>query len=332
MYPQVRLRRARNTQWMRDFLSETIVLPQHLIQPFFVIEGKNKREEVETMPGVARLSIDLLVEKTKEAAELGIRLIALFPVIDSSLKDDEGSEAFKEDNLICRAVKAIKAANIDIGVLCDVALDPYTLNRHDGIVRDGDVHNELTVEALQKQSLALAKAGADILAPSDMMDGRIGAIRESLDLEGYHNVSIASYSMKYNTNLYGPFRDAVKSVPTIGAKYLSKATYQADYRVGYKQAFREVEQDVAEGADMLIIKPAMFYLDVINNVSNYVNLPIIAYQVSGEYAMMKFGAQHGFLNWENTMMESLIALRRSGATAIFTYAAIEMAKFLKERV
>jgi len=331
MYPTVRLRRARNTEWIRDLLAETIVLPQHFIQPFFVIDGINKREEVVTMPGVERLSIDLLVEKAREASELGIKLIALFPVIDNSLKNDEGFEAFKEDNLICRAVRAIKAEKINIGVLCDVALDPYTIHRHDGIVKDGDVHNELTIEALQKQTITLAKAGADIVAPSDMMDGRIGAIRKALDLEGYFGVNIMSYAMKYNTNLYGPFRDAVKSTPTTGAQYLSKATYQADYRVGCKQAYREVELDVAEGADMLIIKPAMFYLDIINNISNVVDVPVIAYQVSGEYAMIKYGAEQGFLNWENTMMEAFVAFRRAGATAVFTYAGMEMAKFLNNK-
>ena len=328
MYPDVRLRRLRTSSWIRDLLAETVLLPKDLVQPFFVIEGNNKKEPVLTMPGIDRLSIDLLVEKVKEAVRLGIKLIALFPSVDESLKDELGTEAYNENNLISRAVRAIKAAKIEIGVACDIALDPYTTHRHDGIVKNGDVDNDLSIEALEKQALVLAKAGADIVAPSDMMDGRVGAIRKMLDRESYNNVAILSYAMKYNTNLYGPFRDAVRSI-TASSKYLSKATYQADYRVGYKQAIREAELDIAEGADMIMVKPAMFYIDIINNIANMTNVPVFAYQVSGEYAMLKLAADNNLLNWENTMIESLLAIKRAGSTGIFTYAAMDIAKFLR---
>ncbi len=330
MYPEVRLRRLRKSAWMRDLVAEHIVMAKDLIQPFFVIEGNGKKEPIATMPGQDRLTIDLLIEKAHEAASLGIKAIALFPVIDSSLKDEFGTEAYNDDNLICRAVRAIKAAKIDIGIICDVALDPYTTHRHDGIVKDGDVDNDLTIEALIKQSLTLAEAGADMIAPSDMMDGRIGAIRAALDAVGFQNVVLISYAMKYVTNLYGPFRDAVDS--KIGGKELTKSTYQADYRVGRGQALREVELDIAEGADIVMVKPAMFYLDIIRNIADVVDVPVFAYQVSGEYAMIKFCSQNGvLLNGTQAMLEALTAIKRSGATAIFTYAAMEMAKFLNDK-
>jgi porphobilinogen synthase len=330
MYPVVRLRRLRKTSWMRDLVAEHYILPKDLIQPFFIIEGTNKRESISTIPGIDRLSIDLMIEQAREAAMLGIKAIALFPCIEESLKDAAGSEALNKDNLICRAVEALKAANIDIGIICDIALDPYTDHRHDGILKDGDVDNDLSIKALEKQALTLASAGADIIAPSDMMDGRVGAIRSALDEAGYNKVAILSYSMKYISNLYGPFRDAVKS--KIDGKELTKSTYQADYRVGYGQALQEVELDIAEGADMVMIKPAMFYLDIIRNISDIVAVPVFAFQVSGEYAMIKFSAQNGVLsNGVETMLEALTAIKRSGATGIFTYAAIEIARFLMEK-
>lgn len=330
MYPTVRMRRLRKTAWMRDLVAEHYLLPKDLIQPFFVIEGNNKREPISTMPDIDRLSVDLVVEKASEAAELGIKTIALFPSVAEELKDAEGSEAYNENNLICRTVRAIKEAKIDIGINCDVALDPYTDHRHDGILKDGDVDNDLSVKALCKQALVLSQAGSDIVAPSDMMDGRIVAIRESLDESGYEQVAVLSYAMKYVTNLYGPFRDAVRS--KIGGKELTKASYQADYRVGRSQAIREVELDITEGADMVMIKPAMWYLDIIRDIADIVDVPVFAYQVSGEYALIKFGAKNGVLaNGTEAMLEALTAIKRAGATGIFTYAAMEMAKFLKEK-
>jgi porphobilinogen synthase len=250
--------------------------------------------------------------------------------VDESLKDAAGAEAFNNDNLVCRALKALKAADINIGIICDVALDPYTDHRHDGILKNGDVDNDLSITALVKQSLVLAKSGADIIAPSDMMDGRVGSIRAALDDEGYHDVAILSYSMKYVSNLYGPFREAVGS--KIGGKEITKSTYQADYRVGRGQALQEVELDIAEGADMVMIKPSMFYLDIIRDIADMVNVPVFAFQVTGEYAMIKFASQNGVLADETqAMLEALTAIKRSGATGILTYAAMEIARFLREK-
>ena len=326
MFPTVRMRRYRKTPWMRDLLAETTLLPKDLIQPFFVIEGEGKSEPISTMPGVNRLSIDLLLEQVLKAEKLGIKAIALFPSVDASLKCSEALEAYNEDNLVCRAVRAIKAATQNIGVICDVALDPYTDHGHDGIVKFGDVDNDETIEKLQMQALVLAKAGVDIVAPSDMMDGRIMMIREHLDEHGFENVSILSYAMKYASNLYGPFRAAVGSkISSVGC---NKATYQADYRSGIGQALQECELDAMEGADILMIKPAGMYLDVIAHVADAENIPIFAYQVSGEYAMLKFASEAGAIRWEESMIESLVAIKRAGAKGIFTYAAMEISKIL----
>ena len=328
MFPAVRMRRYRKTPWMRDLLATTTILPQDLIQPFFIIEGRGKSERIDTMPGVHRISIDLLLEQVTKAEKLGIKAIALFPSIDVSLKCSEAKEADNQDNLVCRAVRAIKEKTKNIGVICDVALDPYTDHGHDGIVRFGDVDNDETIEKLQMQALVLAKAGVDIIAPSDMMDGRIMMIRDNLDEQGFEDVAILSYAMKYASNLYGPFRHAVGSkVSSVGA---NKATYQADFRSGIGQALQECELDAMEGADILMIKPAGMYLDVIARVADAENVPVFAYQVSGEYAMLKFASQAGAIKWEESLMESLVAIKRAGAKGIFTYAAIEVAELLSK--
>lgn len=327
MFPIVRLRRNRRTNWLRDMNAEVQLHPENLVLPMFVIEGHGEKQEISTMPGIHRMSIDLIVEQAKRAQKAGIKMIALFPVIDSELKTDDADEAYNLDNLICRTVRSIKDAGVEIGICCDVALDPYTSHGHDGIVIDGDVDNDETVEALTNQALVLAKAGADVIAPSDMMDGRIVAIREELDSEGFINVNILAYAAKYNSSFYGPFRDAIKS----GKKeYLCKATYQMDIR-NIKEAMREIEQDIDEGADMIMVKPGLPYIDVIREASNGFNVPIFAYQVSGEYSMMKFASQAGALNWESVLIESLISMKRAGASGIFTYAALEAAEILAKK-
>lgn len=326
MYPIVRMRRLRKSPWIRDLLAETTLLPKNLIQPFFIIEGTNKREPISLMPGIERLSIDLMLEQVLEAEKLGIKAIALFASIDHSLKNADATESYNENNLISRAIRAIKEKTQNIGVICDVALDPYTDHGHDGIVKFGEVDNDETIVKLQMQALALAKAGADIVAPSDMMDGRIMMIREYLDEHGFESVAIISYAMKYASNLYGPFRHAVCS--KISSDGFNKATYQADFRAPIKQALQECELDAMEGADILMIKPAGMYLDVIAHVAEAENLPIFAYQVSGEYAMLKFAADAGAIKWHQTLLESLIAIKRAGASGIFTYAAIEVARLL----
>lgn len=324
MYPIVRLRRNRRTNWLRDLTAETQLSPENLILPIFVVEGENQKQPIKTMPGVFRQSIDQVLLTAKEAEARGIKAIALFPSIDPSLKSENADEAYNLDNLICRAVRTIKNANLSIGVICDVALDPYTIHGHDGILIDGDVDNDETIEALSNQALVLAKAGVDIIAPSDMMDGRIMIIREDLDEAGFSNVNILAYAAKYNSSFYGPFRDAVGSDKS---QYLCKATYQMDIR-NTKEAIREIKQDIEEGADMVMVKPGMPFLDVINEASRNFQVPILAYQVSGEYAMIKFAAENGALNWDRAILESLISFKRAGASAIFTYAALEVADLL----
>lgn len=325
MYPAIRLRRNRKAPWIRDLVSETTLLPQHLIYPIFVTEGHGMREEVSTAPGMHRVSIDIMLQEVKKAADLGIKAVALFPVVPQELKSEDAEEAYNLDNLVCKSIRSIKNAGIEIGIICDVALDPYTSHGHDGIFKDDDVHNDDTVEALCNQALVLAKAGADIVAPSDMMDGRVGAIREYLDDEGFENVGILAYAAKYASSFYGPFRDAVGSKASLDKK--GKATYQMDFRNGL-EAMREIEFDVAEGADMVMIKPGMPYLDVVHAAAENFSVPIFAYQVSGEYAMMRHAANAGCFNFKDVMIESLVAFRRAGATGIFTYAALEVAAWL----
>lgn len=327
MYPIVRLRRTRKYDWLRNIVAETELHPQHMIYPMFVVDGDNVQESVSTLPDVYRFSKDNIVKQAKLAESVGIKAIALFPVVPSELKNEDASEAFNNDNLICQTIKSIKDSGINIGIICDVALDPYTSHGHDGIVIDGDVHNDATIDALIEQAVVLSSAGADIVAPSDMMDGRVGAIRESLDEEGMEHVAILSYAAKYASHFYGPFRDAVGSRSSFGKN--NKTTYQMDPR-NLLEAMREIELDIEEGADMVMVKPGMPYLDVIREASNSFAVPIFGYQVSGEYAMMKYAANAGCFDFMSVMRESLMSFRRAGATGIFTYAALEVAKELNK--
>jgi porphobilinogen synthase len=323
-YPDTRLRRIRSAKWSRDLFSETSISVNDLIQPYFVTEGAGKRGEISTMPGIYRLSIDNLIEEVKQAQDLGINAIMLFPQVDANKKSSDAKEAYNKDNLISRAIRELKKAGIEIGIMSDVALDPYTLDGHDGITdENGIVLNDQTVEVLCKQSLTLAQAGCDVIAPSDMMDGRIGKIRESLEQNGFYNTQIISYAAKYASNFYGPFRDAVGSKNQLGKA--DKQTYQMDIR-NSREALFEVGLDISEGADAVIIKPGMPYLDIIKSISIEYNIPIIAYQVSGEYAMLKIAGANGIFDAKDAMMESLIAFKRAGASSIITYAATEIAK------
>jgi porphobilinogen synthase len=322
-YPNTRLRRNRRAQWLRDLVAQTTLSANDLILPLFVIEGKNQQEKINNLPGVSRFSIDLIVKKVKEARALGINAVMLFPVVDQKLKTANGKEALNENNLICRTVKALKDAVPEIGVICDVALDPYTTHGHDGLIdENGYVLNDETIDVLCEQALIQAMAGCDIIAPSDMMDGRVTAIRGALDFGNFSHLAIMSYAAKYASNFYGPFRDAVGSAKNLKS---DKKTYQMDFR-NSSEAMREINLDVVEGADMIIIKPAMTYLDIIKEASQNFKLPIIGYQVSGEYAMLKHAAAAGAFDFDSAMKESLIAVKRAGASAIITYGAIEMAK------
>lgn len=327
-FPLVRMRRRRLNSSIRDFCAQTTINPCNLIQPYFVIEGQNAREEIKSMPGVFRLSIDQLLVEISECRKYGIKSIMLFPSIAPELKNAEASEAFNENNLLCRAIKAIKKTFNDVIVFADVALDPYTAHGHDGIVDDeGYVLNDDTIDALVAQSFALVNAGCDVLAPSDMMDGRIGIIREELEEQDHVNTMIASYSAKYASNFYGPFRDAVKSTQKGG---IDKKTYQMDYR-NSDEALKEIELDVMEGADFIIIKPGMPYLDIVRRAREEFNIPIISYHVSGEYTMLKLAHQHDAIDYDCVLMESLIAFRRAGCTAIITYGALDAAKILNKK-
>lgn len=325
MFPQTRLRRNRKHKWLRNLIAETTLHLHDLIYPIFVIEGKNIKEPIEKLPDIFRFSIDLLIEEIEKAEALGISAVMLFPVIDVNLKDNTAKESYREDNLISRAIRAIKNSSINIGIICDVALDSYTIHGHDGLILGNDVDNDATIEVLCKQSLVLSKAGVDAIAPSDMMDGRIKEIRKYLDKEGFKQVNILSYAAKYSSQFYGPFRSAVMSEKLLLS---SKATYQLDVR-NSKEALQEIEMDIKEGADIVMIKPASCYLDIIALARKEYNIPIFAYQVSGEYAMLKYAALNGCFNWKDAILESLISIKRSGASAIVTYAAMEVAKFLK---
>lgn len=322
-----RPRRNRRFPWLRDLVAEYNLCVSDLVQPIFVIDGKNKEEQISTLPGITRRTIDLTIAYCQELVELGIKAIALFPVIDASLKSENGEEAFNEDNLICRTIKEIKDNIPNLGVICDVALDPYTISGHDGIVYGNVVDNDLTVEALCKQAITLSQAGCDIVAPSDMMDGRIIAIRESLDDAGFTNTGILSYAAKYASCLYGPFRDAVNSKNQLAGK--DKKTYQMDFRNSL-EAQREVLLDIEEGADIIMVKPASFYLDIIAEARHITDIPVAAYQVSGEYAMLKMAAASGIIDEKSGFLEALTSIKRAGASIIFTYYAHEMAKFLNK--
>ncbi len=329
-FPAVRLRRTRRTPWSRALVAEHRLAASDLIWPLFVIEGSNKRVPVASMPGVERLSIDNVVACAEEAASLGIPAVALFPHTDPKRRSEDAAEAFNPENLVCRATRAIKAARLDVGVVLDVALDPYTSHGHDGLVRGGEIVNDETIETLVRQSLVQAEAGADILAPSDMMDGRVGAIRARLEASGYDNTLIMAYAAKYASAFYGPFRDAVGSSVTLAsAKGLrDKRSYQMD-PANSDEALREVALDLAEGADMVMVKPGMAYLDVLRRVAETFAVPTFAYQVSGEYAMLQAAAAAGWLEGDAVMMESLIAFKRAGACGILTYFAPRAAKLLK---
>jgi porphobilinogen synthase len=325
-FPKTRLRRNRKSPWIRNLTAQNALLPSDLILPLFVIEGKNTQEKIAQLPDVFRLSIDLIIKKAKEAQSLGITALMLFPAVDKKLKDANAKEAINAKNLICRTIAEIKNAVPEIGIIADVALDPYTSHGHDGIIdQNGNVKNDETVEILCVQAAVQAKAGADLIAPSDMMDGRIGRVRSALDAAGFVDVGIVSYAAKYASSFYGPFRHAVGSASNI--KKSDKKTYQMDFR-NSNEALREIALDVVEGADMRLIKPGRPYLDVVSRAAQNFLLPIISYQVSGEYAMLKFAAQNGAFDFDAVFFESLIAFKRAGASAVISYGAIEAAKNL----
>jgi porphobilinogen synthase len=326
-FPHSRMRRNRTSNWSRSMVRENNLSINDLIWPMFIQDGNNKTSEIPSMPNVKRFSIDLAVENAAHARDLGIPAIALFPQTPENLKSDQGTEGLNPENLICRAVRAIKSQVPQIGIICDVALDPYTTHGQDGIVIDGYVNNDRTIETLIKQAQIQAEAGCDILAPSDMMDGRIAAIRKMLEEKEMHNVHIMSYAAKYASAFYGPFRDAVGSSGNLKS---NKNTYQMD-PANTDEALREVAMDIKEGADSIIIKPGMPYLDIINRVTKEFNFPTFAYQVSGEYSMIHAAAANGWLDLDNAMMESLIAFKRAGACGIWTYFAPTIAKMLRNQ-
>ena len=326
-YPRTRLRRNRRDDWSRRLVRESLLTADDLIWPVFVQEGAGQATDVVSMPGVRRLSVDLLAEAVSEAARLGIPAVALFPVTDPAKKTPDGEEATNPDNLVCRAVSAVKKAVPEIGVVCDVALDPFTTHGQDGLVRNDYVVNDETVDVLCRQAVVQARAGCDVIAPSDMMDGRIGRIRDALDEAGMHHVRILSYAAKYASAYYGPFRDAVGSAKNLGGG--DKRTYQMDPGNG-DEALREVELDIAEGADMVMVKPGMPYLDIVRRVKDTFGVPTYAYHVSGEYAMLKAAAERGWLDWDRVLMETLVAFKRAGADGILTYGALDAARLLQQ--
>ena len=322
-YPNVRLRRNRKTEWSRRLVSENKLSTNDLIWPIFIREGKNIKEPVKTMPGIYRYTLDKIERLVERAIQKKIPMIALFPNTPISKKDTKGSEALNKNNLVCKALKLIKKNYDEIGLMCDVALDPYTTHGHDGILRNNFVDNDETVKILIKQSLLQAKMGCDVIAPSDMMDGRIGSIRKALDKNGFKQVQLLSYAVKYASNFYGPFREAVGSKKLLKS---NKKDYQMDYS-NSKEALREVALDISEGADFVMVKPGMPYLDIIKLVKDNFKIPVFAYQVSGEYSLIKNGINNKILN-ENAIYESLISFKRAGANAIVTYFAYEIAKKL----
>jgi porphobilinogen synthase len=321
----VRPRRNRRSEWARRMVREHVLTANDLIWPLFVMDGDKKRVPVTTMPGVERLSVDQVLREAEHAAKLNIPCIALFPYTDPELRDETGREALNPDNLICRATRALKKEIPDIGILCDVALDPFTSHGHDGLLRDGQILNDETVAVLVKQALVQAEAGCDIIAPSDMMDGRVRAIRQALDRANFTDISIMAYAAKYASAFYGPFRDAVGSAKTLTG---DKQTYQMD-PANSDEALREVALDIEEGADMIMVKPGLPYLDIMQRVKSTFSMPTFAYQVSGEYAMIQAAAQNGWLDGDRAMVESLIAFKRAGCDGVLTYFAPRMAKKLK---
>ncbi len=325
-FPATRLRRNRHDAWTRRLVAENHLAVDDLIWPVFLQEGEGRTTAVSSMPGVERVTIDRLAAHAGEAARLGIPAIALFPATPSERKDPEGTESTNPENLVCRAARLLKREFPEMGVVGDVALDPYTDHGHDGVLRDGYVHNDDSLAVLVRQALVQAQAGVDVLAPSDMMDGRVGAIREALDAQGLIHTRIMSYAAKYASAFYGPFRDALGNA---GALKGDKKTYQMD-PANTDEALREVELDLLEGADMVMVKPGMPYLDVIRRVRERFACPTFAYQVSGEYAMIAAACERGWLDRRRAMMESLIAFKRAGANGVLTYFAVEAARVLRE--
>ncbi|MGO2008723.1 porphobilinogen synthase [Vreelandella alkaliphila] len=326
-FPATRLRRMRRDDFSRRLMQESTLTPSDLILPVFVLEGENQREAIASMPGVERLSIDLLIEQAREAYALGIPALALFPVIGAEQKSELAEEAYNANGLVQRSVRALKEALPELGIITDVALDPYTSHGQDGILDEhGYVQNDRTVDTLLKQALSHAEAGADVVAPSDMMDGRIGAIRQVLEQEHLHNVRIMAYSAKYASKYYGPFRDAVGSAANLGKA--DKRTYQMD-PANSDEALHEVAMDIAEGADMVMVKPGMPYLDIVRRVKSELQVPTFAYQVSGEYAMHRAAFDNGWLEAEPVILESLMCFKRAGADGILTYFALEAARLLQ---
>ena len=324
-YPNLRLRRNRKANWTRRLVEESSLSSNDLILPIFLIDGKNKVQSIKTMPGVFRYSIDKLSKILDKAIFLKIPMVALFPYSHSKVKNKYGSEALNEDNLVCRAIRYIKKRYKNhIGIMCDVALDPYTTHGHDGLLKSGYVLNDETIEILIKQSLLQAEMGCDVIAPSDMMDGRIGKIRKALDKKGYQLIQILSYAVKYASSFYGPFRDAVGSKGSLKG---DKKNYQMDYR-NRLEALREVSLDIKEGADIVMVKPGMPYLDIISLVKSNFKIPVFAYQVSGEYSLINNGIKKGIIN-NQAILESLISFKRAGASAIVSYYADKVAKDLK---
>ena len=324
-YPSLRLRRNRKAEWTRRLVEESSLSSNDLILPIFLIDGKNRIQSIKTMPGVFRYSIDQLNKIVDKAMFLRIPMVALFPYSNSKVKNKHGSEALNEDNLVCRAIRYIKKKyKNQIGIMCDVALDPYTSHGHDGLLKSGYVLNDETVEILIKQSLLQAEMGCDVIAPSDMMDGRIGKIRKALDKNGYQLIQILSYAVKYASSFYGPFRDAVGSKGLLKG---NKKNYQMDYR-NRLEALREVSLDIKEGADIVMVKPGMPYLDIISLVKSNFKIPVFAYQVSGEYSLINNGIKKGIIN-NNAILESLISFKRAGASAIVSYYADKIAKNLR---
>ncbi len=326
-FPNVRMRRNRKSNWSRRLVSENYLNLSDIIMPIFVIEGSNITQPILSMPGINRISIDRVIDKAKFCYDIGIPAIALFPVIDQSLKSEDGSESLKENNLICRTIKSIKKAVPHIGIMSDVALDPYTNHGHDGILKDNEILNDKTIDILCRQAVLQADAGCDIIAPSDMMDGRIGRIRNALEIEGFQKTQIMSYAAKYSSSFYGPFRDAVGSANRLKG---DKKTYQMDPK-NTQEALHEVALDISEGADMIMIKPGLPYLDILFQVKSSFKIPTFVYQVSGEYSMIANAIKNNILPKKDSIIESLIAFKRAGANGIVTYFAEEVALQLSKR-
>lgn len=324
-YPNARMRRNRTNPNIRRMVAESLLSVDDLIWPLFVVEGKGVREPVSSMPGVDRLSVDLIGEAAAEAVSFGIPAIALFPNTTADRRTEDAFEALNPDNLVCRAVREIRKHCPDVVILCDVALDPYTSHGHDGLLRDGQILNDETIEVLVQQAIVQVEAGCDTVAPSDMMDGRIGAIRQGLDLAGYKDVRIVSYAAKYASAFYGPFRDAIGSTTALKG---DKRTYQMD-SANSDEAMREIAKDIDEGADIVMVKPGMPYLDIVQRAKETFGVPTFVYQVSGEYSMIAGAIANGWLDRDKAILESLLCFKRAGADAILTYFALEAAKRLK---